>query len=577
MANVDLVLLHAPSVHDFRHQSILYGPISDVVPSMPVFEMYPIGFTSMASYLEKHGYRVRILNLAHRMLRSQNFDVEKAIARLRPLVFGIDLHWLPHAHGALAIAEICKRLHPSIPVLFGGFSATYYHEELIRRPEVDFVLRGDSTEGPLLQLMTSIKTGSSFHSVPNLTWKDQEGAVHVNPLSYVPDTLDSFALDYDYVMQSVVRYLDLAGVIPFLGWLRYPITAVLTCKGCKHTCNTCGGSAFTSRNCYGRDKPAFRRPEDLARDVKRIGRFSNGPVFILGDLRQPGEEYAERFFSSLGRTQMRLMLEIFEPAPPSFFARLAQTTSDFTMEISLESHDDDVRRAFGRHYTTEQAERSIDAALAHGCSRFDVFFMIGLPLQTPQSVLETVDYCEHLLGKFSRNGTPRVVPFLSPLAPFLDPGSPAFEQPEKFGYHLFHKSLEDHRKALVSPSWKYILNYETAWMTRDQLVDTTYEAALRLNRIKERFGLVGTAAAAAFERRVHKAQNLVRQIDDIMSIEDSERRDRLLAALKPQVDAANVSTVCDKRELNVPVGVLKIRWAGACAAILGRMLRERRA
>jgi hypothetical protein len=37
----DLVLLHAPSVYDFRKNSLLAGPISDVVPSSPVFEMYP--------------------------------------------------------------------------------------------------------------------------------------------------------------------------------------------------------------------------------------------------------------------------------------------------------------------------------------------------------------------------------------------------------------------------------------------------------------------------------------------------------------------------------------------------------
>jgi len=31
----------------------LYGPVSDLVPSTPVFEMYPMGFTSLSEYLEK--------------------------------------------------------------------------------------------------------------------------------------------------------------------------------------------------------------------------------------------------------------------------------------------------------------------------------------------------------------------------------------------------------------------------------------------------------------------------------------------------------------------------------------------
>jgi hypothetical protein len=58
----DLILLHAPSVYDFRKKSILYGPISDVIPSTPVFEMYPIGFSSLLEYLYQRGMKVRIIN-----------------------------------------------------------------------------------------------------------------------------------------------------------------------------------------------------------------------------------------------------------------------------------------------------------------------------------------------------------------------------------------------------------------------------------------------------------------------------------------------------------------------------------
>ncbi|NLT43423.1 MAG: TIGR04190 family B12-binding domain/radical SAM domain protein [Anaerolineae bacterium] len=573
MRQPDLVLLHAPSVFDFRRESILYGPISDVVPSMPIFEMYPVGFTSMASYLEKNNYQVRIINLAHRMLQSDRYDPAATIAKLRPRAFGIDLHWLPHAQGALAVAQLCKKLHPDIPVLLGGFSSTYYHEELIERPEVDLVLRGDSTEDPLLQLMRALEKGLPLHDIPNLTWKDDAGA-HVNPLSYVPKDLGAFAIDYGYVMHSVVRYRDLMGVIPFLGWMDYPITTALTCKGCLNTCNTCGGSAFTSRRFYGRERAAFRDPKDLARDVHRIAEFSHGPVFILGDLRQAGDEYADAFFQALGKAQSRLMVELFEPAPRSFYEKLARVAPDFTVEISMESHDDNVRRAFGRHYTAEAAEASIADALDLGCARFDVFFMIGLPEQTFESVLGTVDYCEHLLERFSRGGTPRVLPFLSPLAPFLDPGSPAFEDPERYGYRLFHRTVEEHRQALLSPSWKYVLNYETRWMSRDEIVESTYEAGLRLNRVKQRYGLLDAPTADAVEERILRARRLMQQIDDVMSIPDERRRQLLLAALKPQVDTANVSTVCDKRELNLPMGLLKIHWPGAVRTVLSRMSAE---
>ena len=125
--SVDLILLHAPSVYDFRQKAILYGPVSDLIPPSPVFEMYPIGFASIAEYLGHAGYQVRIVNLAVRMLNNKKFDTEATIKRLKAPVFGIDLHWLVHAHGAIEVARIVKRYHPEAKVVFGGFSSSYYY------------------------------------------------------------------------------------------------------------------------------------------------------------------------------------------------------------------------------------------------------------------------------------------------------------------------------------------------------------------------------------------------------------------------------------------------------------------
>ncbi|MCR4407555.1 MAG: TIGR04190 family B12-binding domain/radical SAM domain protein [Anaerolineae bacterium] len=576
MSEPDLVLLHAPSVYDFRKKSILYGPVSDLIPSTTVFEMYPIGFTTIAEYLERYGIRVRIVNLALHMLRDHRFDVEAYVRRLKPRAFGIDLHWLPHAHGALEVARIVKEAHPEIPLILGGFSATYFHKELIIRPEVDYVIRGDSAEAPMLQLMRHIcadrrrERRPSLEDIPNLTWKDTNGQVYSNPVSYVPENLDHVLIDYSYVVKAVVRYRDLIGFVPVHGWLRYPITAALTCRGCTHNCRTCGGSATAFHRVFNRQQPAFRAPEDLARDIRDIGRFSQGPIFVLGDIRQAGPDYAERFLQAIQNANKPLILEIFNPASRDFLMKIGQAVPGFTLEISPESHDEEVRAAFGRHYSNQAMEETIAYALEAGCRRVDIFFMIGLPGQTYQSVLDTAAYCDYLIRHFNRDDKARVCPFISPLAPFLDPGSLAFEEPEKYGYRLFCRSLEEHRQALVQPSWKYVLNYETQWMDRGEIVASTYEVGLRFNHIKAKHGLIDPHIAETTERRIRKAIHLIRQIDDIVTIADEKRRTKLLAALKPQVDMANLSTVCDKRELELPGKPLRLNLPRAATIVLQR-------
>ncbi len=273
----------------------------------------------------------------------------------------------------------------------------------------------------------------------------------------------------------------------------------------------------------------------------------------MGDLRQAGEDYARTVLSRIRshRPRNQVVLELFTPAPESYFREVAAAFPHFNFEVSPESHDENVRRASGKYYGNQEMEQSIRHALDQGCSKFDIFFMIGLPRQTPASVMDTIDYCEHLLQRFDR----RVNPFISPLAPFLDPGSMAFEKAEEVGYRVFFKTLEDYRNALLSPSWKYTLSYETKWMSRDEIVESSYQAGLRLNRLKEQFGLLDRKTAERTERRILLAREMIRRIDEILSLPEPEQGGKLME-LKETFDRASMSTVCDKEEIKWPV----FRW-----------------
>ncbi|WP_048600418.1 TIGR04190 family B12-binding domain/radical SAM domain protein [Rubeoparvulum massiliense] len=547
----DLILMHAPSVYDFRKESVMFGPISDVVPSSAVFEMYPVGQTSIADTLERNGYNVQIINIAYKMLQDANYDPEEEIARLKPRLFGIDLHWLPHAHGAVELAKICKKYHPEIPVMFGGLSSSYFHEELISHDYCDFVVRGDSTEEPIRQLMSALRTGGSFREIPNLTWKKPDGTPVVNELSYVPDNLDYTAVpSYRYVIGSVFKYGSLKNVVPYVKWLNYPTTALLTARGCTQNCSVCGGSKFAYERVCNRRKPAFRSPETLIEDIRLIQTFGSAPIFILHDIRQAGMEYARRFFDLLKKENIRneLVIELFYPADEEYFKMIAESVPKFSLEVTIESHDEKIRMLNGKFKcTNEKFEETLEAALKYNCRKIDIFFMTGIPKQTYENALESIDYCRHLLERF--NGDPRLALFISPLAPFLDPGSLAYEKPEIYGYKKFCHTLEDHRKAICQPSWKHILSYETDSMTRDEIVEATYETAYRLNELKYEYNLIDQTLYEDIKYRIQAARETIAKIDAIMLIEDEAERKKQLDALKEEVAELNKATICGEDEL----------------------------
>jgi hypothetical protein len=258
------------------------------------------------------------------------------------------------------------------------------------------------------------------------------------------------------------------------------------------------------------------------------------------------------------------MLEAFNPMPPEFIEKLAQASPGFSLDMSPESHDPEVRKvSLGRSFSNENMEKMIGAALDNGASRVEIFFMIGLHKQDAKSVLDTIDYCETLLQKFKADK--RLFLFMGHQAPFMAPGSLAFEYPERYGFRLLYKTLEEHRQALTLPSWKFSLNYETQWLSRDEITDVTYEAIARLTKLKAKYGQIPQKMADTQIERIERAKVLEVKIGELLK---AGRTDEIMA-LKPEMDSINGFTASERLELEIPVGsIVRLRYLSAVRNLL---------
>ena len=379
-------------------------------------------------------------------------------------------------------------------------------------PAVDYVLRGDAVEPPLYELLRSLAANQPPDQVPNLTWK-LAGEVRVNPSTFHPADLDYVDISPATMVKMVLRYRDLQSVLPFSGWWQNPITAVFTVKGCAHECVTCGSSRQACALLNKRRQPLFRSPENLVKNIQDICRLSRGPVFLVGDLRQAGDDHANAVLDLLRAANLKnqIVFEFFALPPPAFLHRIDRSVRNWSLELSPESHDEEIRRVQDEttFYTNAELEAVIETALKLRCQRVDVFFMIGLPHQTQVSVMETIGYCEQLFQRMDS----RLSCFISPMGPFLDPGSRGFEAPERYGYRLFAHTLEEHRQLLVQPAWQHILNYETEWMTRRELAAVTYTAGEALNALKMTYGRIDRRRGEEVAERIRQARLLQERLD----------------------------------------------------------------
>ena len=503
MARYDLALFHAPSVFDFRQKTMFKGPVSEVVPSLYVFDMYPYGFLTLASWLSKKGMRVGIFNLAAKMVLDPNYDPLHTIKRVEASVYGVDLHWLVHAHGALEVARLLKDSHPESRVILGGISASYYWREILERYSfVDAVVLGDTTEESMEELVRRAESGRGFGGIPGVAWRDS-GRIRLEPPREPPEDLDPYAVDHSVLVKMALRERDLGLIAPCASFIQAPIAAVLTVKGCQHNCVTCGGSREAFKRIFGRERVALKSPEAIAEEASSISSMSRMTIFILGDLRMGrGEEGSLEVLRALKKADLDnpLMFEFFYPASRRLLEAIRALGDDVYIQISPESQDEDIRRAFGRMYGNAELEKMVRLAGELEFKRLDLYFMTGLPKQTYGTAIRVADYFSRLV---EIHGTAEGIDaFTAPLAPFLDPGSLAFEKPEAYGYKLLFRDLESHRRALEEPHWGLTLNYRTIWMDRPEVVEASLTASLRLAEAKRDMGLIGDDIFEAIRERI---------------------------------------------------------------------------
>jgi len=95
-------------------------------------------------------------------------------------------------------------------------------------------------------------------------------------------------------------------------------------------------------------------------------------------------------------------------------------------------------------------------------------------------------------------------------------------------------------------------------MSRDEIVESTYRAALGLNRLKAEYGVVDEKAAREMEGRISQAMSVMEQIDQIVALGEPER----LEEFKSVARRLSVSTVQRKEKMRWPTHWFNFRPLG---------------
>lgn len=444
MAPLDCLFLHVPKLKNY------YRPIDQFI----WINFLPMGLLGLADLLSRHQISTEVVHLGVEWIEDHHFSILDYLKEKNPKIVALDLHWHHQSYDVLEVARKVKEAFPSLYLLLGGFTASFFHEEILRNFDVvDGVIRGEA-ETPILELVRALIEGrGDLFSIPNLTWR-RKGRVLVNPLSYVASEEDLNRLSFTNFPllknhSTYIRYIGQPFYVKRVSkeknfWmysLKSPIFHLPVGRGCPVQCTWCSGNIPSQQTITGRKEVTFRGIEEVLRSVREALSYGYETFHICFDPYPRRPDYFLNLFSRIReeRIQMECFFESFG-LPTNDFIRSFKETFPGPKSLIALSPDvapDRLRRFHkGNHYTNEDLIRCLEQLKNYGVF-CDLFFTIGVPFEREEDLRQTIQ-----LQKNIRSHYPNVRGIRT-FTIEMEPGSPWHLDPEAFGIKTSLKNFMD--------------------------------------------------------------------------------------------------------------------------------------
>lgn len=463
LKSIDILFVHPPRNFEFMKQNL---------KKRSSYLMMPMGLFAMADLVEREGFSAKIINYPLERHLNTHFSLRNYLKKTTPKIVGVDLHWVLHSAGSLDVLRLVKQTLPSAFTLLGGYTATYYAQEIMKHyPFIDGIIKGDA-EKPLLSLM---KNQDSLENVPNLIYRNNN-KLYDNRISFVLEELDSLHFTNVQYLEHWREYIRYLYEVMHTPW---PLEIA---RGCPFNCVNCGGSYLTNKQYTHRNKVVLRSPSLVVKDIKKIVELSDiKGVFYGHGLYKSMEKYFTQIHKLLRKEKIDIHadLEIWRlPVSENFLKDFHRT---YNLEKSMiwfstRSFSESYRRKFHALYgkldssfdfSNKELERIMSLMIEYRIP-LRLFWDVGNPFETGIDVLKSFLYAFKL---FIRNISSHTNTSFWSEPIIISPGCPIEMHSEQFGVKLdnisFQDYVEQNRSSKMNfPPIDVNVNYKTSLLSK---------------------------------------------------------------------------------------------------------------
>ncbi|MCU0286725.1 MAG: cobalamin-dependent protein [Acidobacteria bacterium] len=417
----------------------------------------PMGLFALAKLLKENGFNVEIIHL--------DIEIDKNIEEILDFnsldAVGFDCHWVNQSLAVLNTAELIKKIKPGVFVFLGGFTASYFAQEILREhPYIDAIVRGDA-ESPLLELFRVLylekmagqqtaKPGISdthdrFADVPNLVWRENNKQLRLNEFSYVASGQDLDKLDF--CEMTLLRNWEIyQGGSRFYSKFHHfnsvPRFIVCIGRGCIYGCSFCGGNNQAQVCINNRKGQCIRSLDTVFASIKKAISFGY-TSFHFDYYFENSEEYFIRLFNRIKAEKIDITISfVFWGIPSlSIIDTISQCFSQALIGISPETADHGLRKSnkdSRLFYTNKELEECLQHIDSKKNLKTQLYFGYFLPFDTEETVYGTLAYIEKLMLKYAHFAELFYGNFST------DPASLLFLDPGKYDIDINPRSFNDY-------------------------------------------------------------------------------------------------------------------------------------
>ncbi|MEN3013341.1 MAG: radical SAM protein [Endomicrobiia bacterium] len=338
----------------------------------------PLGILYVASYLQKFNlsYEIKIIDAP---LEKFDFkEIKSFIEKFQPDVVGI-YFCTEYLLDSLQTAKIVKEVNKNIITVAGGPHLHIYPFQTINNPYIDFGIYGEG-EICFSVLIDSLFHNKDPHKIDGVISKKNINKEH--KLQFIGH-LDELAIPNR-------RLLDYKKYRSFITY-KNPITTMITSRGCAYNCYYCNSIERAK-------KVRFHSPEYVVKEIEDIVSLGIRDIIFFDENFTFNIERVEAICDLLIQKKIKVRWHCRSRADMKLDKRILKKMKDAgcrLIQFGIETATPRLQKIINKHLDLEKVKRIIKLCKDVGILTYGNF-MLGLPTQTEQEMLQTIKFAIEL-------------------------------------------------------------------------------------------------------------------------------------------------------------------------------------